>query len=1085
MDNSIQKTILLPRLERSKNKIAGNFNLHLTHPESLLIVDVFQDSPTTYILKDRFGREYGLKISGARRDIDKLFVLRAKSLADINDLTKDTKLSWEKHPRLDAPETVSEIKATWKGKFTFQEEDVVSNKYGLRKPQLGAIHAVASHWSTSNDVATVVMPTGTGKTEVMLSILISELCDRVLIVVPSNILREQIFNKFSHLGCLADVGVITDDVSMPRVSKVERGLSTVTQAEELADSSNVLVATASVLSKFSKEALGALLSKCSHMFVDEAHHVPAATWADVVLRFGKKPVLQFTATPFRNDGKRVAGRIIYDYPLGMAQDNGYFKRINLLRVNEIDEAQSDRVIAETAIKQLREDVTKNELDHLLMARAKSIARANDIQMIYDELAPDYKPIVISDELTKAQKESFLSMLKTRESRIVICVDMLGEGFDLPNLKIAAMHDIHKSLPVTMQFVGRFTRISNENIGEATVVVNTADPKVDKKLEALYSENPDWNELLRQESESAISYERRIQDVIHNFKGELFQQISLWNLRPSFSTLMYKTNSQQWYPDDFLEKTPSGLEKWSAINEHEKMIVVVANKEEDVSWGKYRDIHNQSFELCVAYWNQEVQMLFIQCSNYDVFNTDALARALCGESARLHNGMRLFHVFNDVDLPMVKNLGASRTGTISYTMYFGPEVIVGLSQIDKMESTPNNIFGWGYEEGNVVTYGCSAKSGKLWSRGGGTVLDFKEWCDHVQSKIPAKDDGDIKVISGFLRPNPLNGRHEFVAHTIEWGDGLTHSTEKNVSIFFGRDERKLYEVDIEPAGYGTTGPIEVKISSDAHESIYRMVYTPSATGDSEGQYKLEHVSGQVVSVKKYSGIQIDLIEYEKRDPLIARYVDGSFSYGNYHVEVPSPDQLYDLNNLTSREWTVNIKKESQGKEVDTDTIQYATIQSIIDEYDIIINDDDKGEVADIIAIRKNVRDETYTVHLFHCKFSHTASPGGDLRNLYEVCGQAQKSILWKHAGIEGLVEHLKPRENKWAESGHTRFVKGSMSDLHSIKKMTRFAKMVFKMTIVQPGLSKAAATEAIAQLIGSTENYVFKTTGAELEVICSN
>ena len=36
--------------------------------------------------------------------------------------------------------------------------------------------------------------------------------------------------------------------------------------------------------------------------------------------------------------------------------------------------------------------------------------------------------------------------------------MLGEGFDLPALKVAVVHDPQKSLAVTLQFIGRFTRI---------------------------------------------------------------------------------------------------------------------------------------------------------------------------------------------------------------------------------------------------------------------------------------------------------------------------------------------------------------------------------------------------------------------------------------------------------------------------------------------------------------------------------------------------------------------------------------------------------------------------------------------------
>lgn len=64
--------------------------------------------------------------------------------------------------------------------------------------------------------------------------------------------------------------------------------------------------------------------------------------------------------------------------------------------------------------------------------------------------------------------------------------MLGEGYDLPNLKIAAIHDYHKSLAITLQFIGRFTRVSNkETLGSASVVVNIADPGVEGALLYLY------------------------------------------------------------------------------------------------------------------------------------------------------------------------------------------------------------------------------------------------------------------------------------------------------------------------------------------------------------------------------------------------------------------------------------------------------------------------------------------------------------------------------------------------------------------------------------------------------------------------
>ena len=68
-----------------------------------------------------------------------------------------------------------------------------------------------------------------------------------------------------------------------------------------------------------------------------------------------------------------------------------------------------------------------------------------------------------------------------------------------------------------------------------------------------------------------------------------------------------------------------------------------------------------------------------------------------------------------------------------------------------------------------------------------------------------------------------------------------------------------------------------------------------------------------------------------------------------------------------------------------------------------------------------------------------------------------------------------------DAGGTRFVKGDEKDLLNLQKFARFAKCNFKMTIVQPGLSKAKISADIIQLLGSTENYLIKTSNASLRV----
>lgn len=1079
--------IKLPSLTLEE-KTAGNLKIvQMANGDEVIEVTVSQHAnPKTYVLLDQFGRRFILKLPRASRAAipDESRILRVKGIADISNLDEAATIEWEFHHRKSSPTSPQDIVETWDNNFRFIKETPGRNLFGLRQPQIGAIHSIGSHWSIDQKLATVVMPTGTGKTEVMLSTLIAEKCSLVLVIVPSNALREQTFRKFTTLGCLDQIGAITDRVAYPRVVKVIHGLRDAARTTQILDDSNVLVATAAILNTSSDDCLQLLSEKVTHLFIDEAHHTPAKTWTRIKDLLADKPILQFTATPFREDGKRLEGKFVYNFPLGLAQKNGYFKPINLLRINEIDDDVADRAIAEAAIEQLTSDCEVDHLDHVLMARVDKIERARELIALYEALGSKFNPVLIHSGNTAVQKRAVMAALESRQTRIVVCVGMLGEGYDLPNLKIAAIHDIHKSLPITLQFIGRFTRTSHSNIGDATVVVNMADPKVDKKLEALYAENPDWNELLRQKSESAIQREQDLQDVILNFQGELSKQVSLWNLRPSYSTLAYETNCEQWAPQRFKEILRPDANYWHAINPEENLLVIVISKDEEVSWGKYKDIKNLTFELCVVHWNKERQKLFIQCSDYDAFNCDTLAQVICSETATIFNGHRLFSIFAGINHPMVQNLGASKTGTISYTMYFGPEVTTGLSAIERAESNPNNIFAWGYEDGERVTYGCSARSGKIWSRGGNTIVDWKAWCLLVIDKIMSATATEAEIISGFLKPEPLNGRHESVALTVDWGEGILRTSENSVRVYFDEQEFKIYDIEIKTINLSETGPIFVEISNleSGINSEYSITHT-SVSGAESGTVSYQHISGPVVSIKKNRGDITPLQDFMIRDPLIVKYVDGSFSYGNFHVSVPQPEAYFELDNIEPINWTVNIKTESEGIGRNTDSIQYQIIERIRDDYDIIVNDDGSGEVADIVAFRRESED-SYTMHFIHCKYSHTANPGADISNFYEVCGQAQKSIKWKHEGLEALMEHFKLRNKSWKDVGGTRFVKGDEKDLLNLQKFARFAKCNFKMTIVQPGLSKAKISADIIQLLGSTENYLMKTSNASLQVIAS-
>lgn len=294
---------------------------------------------------------------------------------------------------------------SWQGHlFNFSLDDPRTNAPGLRKPQLDALYATLGHLVVDpSSTATVVMPTGTGKTDTMLALIMAARMERTLILVPSDALRTQLVGKCTEMKTLRTVGAVSDTARNPILAAIDSKLSD----EQVADlaSANIIVATPQALLLFEDAALRALVNMCSHLMIDEAHHVAAASWNRIKTAFIGKPCIQFTATPFREDGLALAGKIIYNYPLRDAQLDGYFKGIEFHPVREYNLKLSDQAIADKAVELLRADL-KAGFNHLMMVRANGRLRPapnGGYESIAAGLTHRLKPMFfVSDERAAAR-----------------------------------------------------------------------------------------------------------------------------------------------------------------------------------------------------------------------------------------------------------------------------------------------------------------------------------------------------------------------------------------------------------------------------------------------------------------------------------------------------------------------------------------------------------------------------------------------------------------------------------------------------------------------------------------------------------
>jgi superfamily II DNA or RNA helicase len=995
---------------------------------------------------------------------------------------------WLKHPDLQTEAenaTVpADVVASWINGFSFISEDEDKNIEGLREPQIGAIHAIHAHWTVTNAPATIVMPTGTGKTETMICVLVSRLCRRVLIVVPTDALRTQIAEKFITFGILKNLNVIGPACRYPTVGVLKNRPKNFNEVDDFFQRCNVVITTPHIVGQASKRIQERIANHCSELFIDEAHHGGAETWRAVKERFAEKRILQFTATPFREDDKPIGDKIIFKYPLTRAQEKKYFTRIDFKPVRVFAKKKRDKVIAELAVKQLREDL--KSYNHILMARVNSIKRAKEVYAVYEEYS-EFNPVQIHTDIkAKKTRDEIKRKLLTAESRIVVCVDMLGEGFDLPELKIAAFHDIKKSPTVTIQLAGRFTR-ARKDLGNATFIANVGDEEVRSELKKLYTREPDWNFLLPKLSEELIQEQLDLNKLAEGFL-RFPKDIPIQTLNPALSTVIYKTKCLEWSPDSFVDGLPSigpTDKRVADINEDGRTLIIITARKVEVKWARVEEIFNWDWELYVVFWDKDQNLLFINNSN-NSGDFKKLAHAVAGPDAKLVRGENVFRSFGRMNRIVFKNIGLSEHlgRLVSFTGRMGSNVEPVLTELQKQKASKSLLVGTGYEGGERVSIGCSAK-GRIWSHARSFHLNrLIEWCSLIGNKILDETIDPNQFLKNTLVSHFVVKRPQLMPFGITWHEDIYKASETAITFRFADGtDKQLYEIDIDLIAPSESGDLLFLVRSDEIEAQFKL--TLSLKHDVEEFDVSLETSGPVSVVWGTAQMSAETFFYEY--PPTIWFVDGSeLSGSKYTVPIKEREQ-FERAHILSWDWTgTNIQKESQKTEKRKESVQYRVINEIKNgDYDVIFDDDASGEAADVVAIKVNDRDRIINVELYHCKFSGAEAAGARVDDLYEVCGQSQKSVRWYEHPRELFLHLLRREEKRLDEEKVTRIENGSSDDIDEIAEKSLVYKTELHIFIVQPGLSKSKASLAQLDLLSVTENYLKDMYLIPLTVVGSN
>ena len=376
-----------------------------------------------------------------------------------------------------------------------------------------------------HDAVMVQMPTGTGKTHVLASIVGLFLKKNVWVVAHRRELVSQIKDTLGRF--------------FPSL-----------------DSEKIQVTSIQWLSRHYRE----MKEKPSLIVIDEAHHALAETYAEVMNAYPKAKKLGLTATPYRMNGKGFTD--LFDTLLCSWNMERFIAegRLSLYDYYSIKPDSADQLLIDSLQKRGADgDYQQKELNEVMDVRpslerlcltikqyvpgkkgivyAISIQHAEHIAEFYRENG--IKAVAISSKTPLAERKLFIEKFKKthtdltdstdNEIEVLVSVDLFSEGFDCPDVEFIQLARPTLSLAKYMQMVGRGLRVAEGK--DCCVILDNVGlykrfglPSADRDWQSMFEGRTSLEDILQEACMHVNAHNCRM-DVLMDGDEEMMKIIS--------------------------------------------------------------------------------------------------------------------------------------------------------------------------------------------------------------------------------------------------------------------------------------------------------------------------------------------------------------------------------------------------------------------------------------------------------------------------------------------------------------------------------------------------------------------------------
>ena len=381
--------------------------------------------------------------------------------------------------------------------FQIGDPSIIGNPL-LRTPQREAFEKLTEFVGDTNEQERevgIVLPVGCGKSGCITLAPFAFRATRTLVIAPNVKIAQQLRDDFDparqdmfYIKC----GILN---GQPYPEPAEIRGQTTNQAD-LEEADVVLTNIQQLQGKENRWLQNLPDDFFELILFDEGHHNVAQSWNTLKAKFPAARIVNFSATPLRADGRLMAGRILYSYPVFRAMQEGYVKflkaivlnpstlryvrredgqeiEVSLDEVRRLGEQDADfrrSIVTSKETLNTIVDASIRELDKRRKAtgenRIKIIASALNYahcgQIVEAYRARGRRAGYVHSREDGAANQRVMQRLENHELDVIVQVRKLGEGFDHPLLAVAAVFSIFANLSPFVQFVGRIMRVIKQN-----------------------------------------------------------------------------------------------------------------------------------------------------------------------------------------------------------------------------------------------------------------------------------------------------------------------------------------------------------------------------------------------------------------------------------------------------------------------------------------------------------------------------------------------------------------------------------------------------------------------------------------------